>query len=96
MKKSTAVSMIVLAGFLLLGLDSGLAPRVYAQSGGKQLTDQEWQEIQKKRQKEWEDSEKEDQRRSNTYQRRQDAQQRQRDAEKRQRDAEKKMQELDN
>jgi hypothetical protein len=94
MKKLIGVGALLLAGFLLISGTGWLATRASAQSGSGTLTDKEWQELQQKRQKEWEDSEKEDKRRENTYQRRKDAEQRQRDAEKRQREVERQLQEL--
>jgi hypothetical protein len=94
MKKLIGVGALLLAGLLLMSGTGWLATRASAQSGPGKLSDQEWQELQQKRQKEWEDSEKADKRRENTYQRRKEAEQRQRDAEKRQREVERQLQEL--
>ena len=93
MYRSGGLVAMFLVGFLLILGSGGLSP-VYAQSSSGKLTEKQWQELQQKRQKEWEDSEKEDQRRQNTYQRRQEADKRQQDAEKRQREAERQLREL--
>ncbi|MFA5110551.1 MAG: hypothetical protein WC443_04010 [Desulfobaccales bacterium] len=88
MKKLTAVGAIILAGVLAIPGSLGLTSPVYAQQGSKQLTDEEYQKLQQKRQEQWQTLEDIQKRQENTGQRLQDAEKRRQDALKRQKAAE--------
>jgi septal ring factor EnvC (AmiA/AmiB activator) len=93
MKKAERIGVIFLAGLLAMPVNTWLASRVYAQSGSEKLSEKQYQELQQKRQEQWDDLERQQQRQENIGQRRQEGEKRQRDAEKRQREAERLLQE---
>lgn len=95
MKKMMGLSAVLLAGFLVMPGNLGLPGRVFAQEGSKPLTDEQYQELQKKRQEQWQDLERIQQRQENTGQRLQEAEKRRQDAEKRRKEAEKRLRELE-
>jgi peptidoglycan hydrolase CwlO-like protein len=95
MKKRFGLGVMLLAGLLVIPGNLWLAGQVFAQEGSKQLTDKEYQELQKKRQEQWNDLERMQHRQDNTGQRLQEAGKRRQDAEKRQKAAEKRLRELE-
>ena len=94
MKKIGGLGVLLVAGLLLIPGHGWLASRAWAQGGAEKLSEQQYQELQKKRQEQWDDLEQIQKRQDNIGQRRQEAEQRQRDAEKRQREAERRLREL--
>ncbi len=88
MKKLRALGAMILAGVLVIPGSFGLTGQVFAQERTKQLTDEEYQKLQQKRQEEWQTQEDIAKRQENTGQRLQDAQKRRQDALKRQKAAE--------
>ena len=94
MKKLMGLGAMLLAGFLVVPGNLGLTGRVYAQEGSKQLTEEQYQELQKKRQ-EWDDLERKEQSQNSTAERLQRAEKRRQDAEKRRKAAEQGQRELD-
>jgi hypothetical protein len=95
MKKILGLGAMLLAGFLVLPGNLGLAGQVLAQSDTKTTADQQLQELRQKRQEQWEEREREAKQLENTGKRKQDAVKRQQDAVKRQKAAEQRMRELD-
>jgi hypothetical protein len=95
MKKPVKLGAMLLSGFLLIPGNLVCADPLYAQGGAKPLTDQQYQELQKKRQEQWQYEEQDQKRRGDTGQRLQDAQKRQKDAAKRQKAAEQGLRELE-
>ena len=94
MKKIGGLGALFVAGLLLIPGHGWLASRAWAQGGAEKLSEQQYQELQKKRQEQWDDRVRMQQRQDNIGQRRQEAEKRQRDAEKRQREAERRLKEL--
>lgn len=88
MKKLIGLGALLLAGLLVIPGNLWTVGPVYAQEGSKQLTEQEYQELRKKRLEQWDDLEREDKRMQNTGQRLQEAEKRRQDALKRQKAAE--------
>jgi septal ring factor EnvC (AmiA/AmiB activator) len=88
MKKLVGLVAILLAGVLLSSGNGWFGTRVSAQSAPEKLTDQQYQELQKKRQEQWDNLERIQQRQENVGQRKQEAEKRQKDAAKRQKQAE--------
>jgi hypothetical protein len=95
MIKKSGLGAIFLAGLLMIPGNAWLRSRVYAQSGSEKLTDKQYQELQQKRQEQWNDRERQQQRQENLGQRRQEAETRQKDAEKRQWEADRDLDEPD-
>ena len=95
MKKIMGLGAMLLAGFLVIPGNLGLASRVLAQSDAKTVDDKQLQELRQKRQEQWEEREREAKQLENTGKRRQDAIKRQQDAGKRQKAAEQRLRELD-
>jgi hypothetical protein len=95
MKKMMGLSAIFLAGFLVIPGNLWLTGRVYAQEGSKPLTEEQYQELEKKRQEQWQTLQDIQKRQEDTGTRRQESDQRQQDAIKRQKAAEQGQQELD-
>ena len=93
MKQAVRLGVFSLVGLLAMPVNTWLASRVYAQSGSEKLSEKQYQELQQKRQEQWHDLERQQERQDNIGQRRQGGEQRQRDAEKRQREAERRLQE---
>jgi len=94
MKKVVGLGAIFLAGLVAMPGNAWLASRVYAQSGSEKLSEEQYQELQRKRQEQWNDLEQQQKRQENIGQRRQEAEKRKLDAEKRQREVERQLQEL--
>ena len=95
MKKIMGLGAVLLAGFLVIPGNLGLAGQVLAQSGVKTTEDKQLQELRQKRQEQWEEREREAKQLENTGQRKQDAVKRQQDAGQRQKAAEQRLRELD-
>jgi hypothetical protein len=93
--KLMGLGVIFLVGFLVSAANIGPGGRVWAQEGAKPLTDKEYQELQQKRQEQWQTREDIQKRQENTGQRRVDAEKRRQDALKRQKAAEQRLQELE-
>jgi hypothetical protein len=95
MKKIKGLGALLLAGFLVIPGNLGLAGQVLAQSDVKTTEDKQLQELRQKRQEQWEEREREAKQLENTGQRKQDAVKRQQDAGQRQKAAEQRRRELD-
>jgi hypothetical protein len=95
MRKIMGLGAMLLAGFLVIPGNLGLASQVLAQSDTKTSEDKQLQELRQKRQEQYQESEREDLQRQDTGKRKQDAIKRQQDAIKRQKAAERRMRELD-
>ena len=95
MKKIMGLGALLLAGFLVIPGNLGLASQVLAQSDVKTTEDKQLQDLRQKRQEQWEEREREAKQLENSGQRRQDAVKRQQDAGQRQKAAEQRMRELD-
>ena len=93
MKKRNGLMVVILAGLLVIPATFGPASQALAQEGSKPLTEEQYQELQKKRQEQWETLEQIQKRQEDTGGRLEEGVKRRQDAEKRQRDAERKMQE---
>ena len=91
MKKINGLVALILAGLLVIPGTFGPASQACAQEGSKPLTEQQYRELQQKRQEQWETLEQIQKRQEDTGGRLQDAVKRRQDAEKRQRDAERKL-----
>ena len=89
MQKVARLGVVFLVGWLIMPGNAWFASRVYAQSGSEKLSDKQYQELQQKRQEQWNDLERQQQRQDNTGQRRQEGEMRQREAERRLRELEK-------
>jgi len=94
MKRITGPGAILLAGLLVIPAHLWLAGQVLAQSQAPTMGEKQQQELQQKRQEEWEylDQKEKKQHPAIRYQ---DAVKRQEDAIKRQKDAEKRLRELE-
>ena len=88
MNRIKAMFIIVLAGLLSTSLTMGPGSRALAQEGSKPLTEQQYRELQQKRQEQWETLERIQKRQEDTGGRLQEAEKRRLDAEKRKKDAE--------
>jgi septal ring factor EnvC (AmiA/AmiB activator) len=95
MKKAVGLGAIFLAGLLAMPGNDWVASRVSAQTGSEKLTEKQYQELQQKRQEQWNDLERQQKRQDNIGQRRQEGEKRQKDAETRQREAERRLRELE-
>jgi len=95
MKKVVRLEAIFLGAWLAMAGNVWLASPVLAQSGSGALSEKQYQELQQKRQEQWDDRERQQQRQGNVGQRRQEAEKRQQDAEKRRQESERRLQELD-
>jgi hypothetical protein len=95
MKKFKGLGTVLLAGFLVIPGNLGLAGQVLAQSDVKTTEDKQLQELRQKRLEQREEREREAKQLENTGQRKQDAVKRQQDAGQRQKAAEQRMRELD-
>jgi len=95
MKKIKGLGAMLLAGFLVIPGNLGLAGQVLAQSDVKTTEDKQLQELRQKRQEQWEEREREAKQLENTGQRQKDAVKRQQDAGQRQKAAEQRLRELD-
>ncbi|MEW6657740.1 MAG: hypothetical protein AB1424_03680 [Thermodesulfobacteriota bacterium] len=94
MKKITGPGAILLAGLLVIPGHLWLASQVQAQSQTPTLTDKQYQELQQKRQEEWEYYDQKEKKQHPSL-RRPEALKRQEDAIKRQKAAEKRLRELE-
>jgi hypothetical protein len=94
MKKCKGLGALLLAGFLVIPGNLGLAGQVLAQGEAK-TEDKQLQELRQKRQEQWEEREREAKQLENTGKRKQDAVKRQQDAGQRQKAAEQRLRELD-
>ncbi|MDP2044898.1 MAG: hypothetical protein Q8L00_01670 [Deltaproteobacteria bacterium] len=95
MKKFKGLGTVLLAGFLVIPGNLGLAGQVLAQSDVKTTEDKQLQELRQKRQEQREELEREAKQLEDTGKRKQDAVKRQQDAGQRQKAAEQRMRELD-
>ena len=95
MKKIMGLGAMLLAGFLVIPGNLGLASPVLAQSDVKTTEDKQLQDLRQKRQEQWEEREREAKQLENTGKRKQDAVKRQQDAGKRQKAVEQQLRELD-
>jgi hypothetical protein len=94
MKKLMGMGALLLAGLLVVSGNLGLAGRAFAQEGSKQLTDEQYEQLKKKRQEEWQTRE-EIQKNSTTGERLKSGVKHRDDALKRQKAAEQKMREME-
>ena len=94
MKKIKGLGAMLLAGFLVIPGNLGLAGQVLAQ-GDTKTEDKQLQELRQKRQEQWEEREREAKQLEDTGKRKQDAVKRQQDAGQRQKAAEQRLRELD-
>jgi hypothetical protein len=94
MKKLTGMAALLLASILVVPGNLGLAGRVYAQEGSKQLTDEQYEKLKQKRQEEWQTREQID-KDSKTGARLKSGVKHRDDALKRQKAAEQQMKELE-
>jgi hypothetical protein len=83
MKTIGGLGIMLVGGLLLIPGHGWLAGRAWAQSGSEKLSEQQYQELQKKRQEQWDDRERMQKRQDNIGQRRLEAEKRQREAERR-------------
>jgi hypothetical protein len=95
MKMIMGVGAMLLAGFLVIPGNLGLASPVLAQSDVKTTEDKQLQELRQKRQETLQEQEREAEQQENTGKRKQDALKRQQDAIKRQKAADSQHQDLD-
>ena len=95
MKKLMILGALFLAGVLAMPGNLWLTGCVYAQEGGKQLTDEQYEKLKQKRQEEWQTREDIQKRQDNTGERLQESEKRRQDAEKRQKAAEQDMEEME-
>ena len=95
MKKIKGLGAMLLAGFLVIPGNLGLAGQVLAQSDVKTTEDKQLQDLRQKRQEQWEERKREAKQLENTGKRKQDAVKRQQDAGKRQKAVEQQLRELD-
>ena len=93
MKKFKGLGAMLLAGFLVIPGNLGLASQVLAQSDSQ--TDKQLQDVRQKRQETLREQEREAEQQQNTGQRKEDAVKRQQDAIKRQKAADPSQQDLD-
>jgi hypothetical protein len=94
MKKILGLAAILLAGLLAIPGNLWEASQVLAQSQAPALTDKQYQELQRKRQEEWEYLDQKE-KKQHPGVRRPEAVKRQEDALKRQKEAERRMRELE-
>ena len=95
LKKIMGLGALLLAGFLVIPGNLGLASQVLAQSDVKTTEDKQLQDLRQKRQEQWEEREREAKQLENTGKRKQDAIKRQQDAGQRQKAAEQRLRGLD-
>jgi Skp family chaperone for outer membrane proteins len=95
MKKIMGLGAMLLAGFLVIPGNLGLAGQVMAQSGAQTTEDKQLQDLRQKRQEEWQEREREAKQLEDTGKRKQDAIKRQQDAGQRQKAAERRLRELE-
>ena len=95
MKKIKGLGAMLLAGFLVIPGNLGVAGQVLAQGDAKTTEDKQLQELRQKRQEQWEEREREAKQLEDTGKRRQDAIKRQQDAGKRQKAAEPRLRDLE-
>ena len=88
MKKIMGLGAVLLAGFLVIPGNLGLASQVLAQSDAKTTEDKQLQELRQKRQETLQEQEREAKQQEDIGKRKQDANKRQQDAIKRQKAAE--------
>lgn len=94
MKKLMGLGAVLLAGILVVPVNLGLAGRALAQESSKQLTDEQYEQLKKKRQEQWQTLEKID-KDSKTGARLQGGVKHRDDALKRQKAAEQQMKEME-
>jgi hypothetical protein len=94
MKKIMGLGAMLLAGLLVIPGHLWLTSQSLAQSQAPTLTDKQYQELQQKRQEEWEYLDQKE-KKQHPGLRRQDAVKRQEDAIKRQKEAERRLRELE-
>jgi Skp family chaperone for outer membrane proteins len=95
MKKTMGLGAMLLAGFLVIPGNLGLAGQVLAQSDAKTSEEKQLQELRQKRQETLQAQEEQAKQLEDTGKRKQDAIKRQQDAIKRQKAAEQRRRELD-
>jgi hypothetical protein len=95
MKKTMGLGAMLLAGFLVIPGNLGLAGQVLAQSDAKTIEEKQLQELRQKRQEILQAQEEQAKQLEDTGKRKQDAIKRQQDAIKRQKAAEQRRRELD-
>jgi hypothetical protein len=95
MKKIMGLGALLLAGFLVIPGNLGLAGQVLAQSEAKTTEDKQLQDLRQKRQETLQEQEREAKQQQNTGERKEDAIKRQQDAIKRQKAVEPSQQDLD-
>ena len=95
MKKVKGLGAMLLAGFLVIPGNLGLAGQVLAQSDGKTIEDKQLQDLRQKRQEQWQEREREAKQLEDTGKRKQDAIKRRQDAVQRQKAAEQRLRELE-
>ncbi len=88
MKKIMGLGAMLLAGLLVIPGNLWLASPVLAQSDSKTIEDKQLQELRQKRQEEWQERERREEKLQDTGKRRQDAIKRQKAAEQRLRELE--------
>ncbi|MFZ5448361.1 MAG: hypothetical protein ACOZFS_06965 [Thermodesulfobacteriota bacterium] len=93
MKKLVGLGAMLLAGLLAAAGSLGVGS-AYGQEGSKQLTDEQYRQLQQKRQEQWQTREEIQKRQEDTGQRLQEAEKRRQDALKRQKAAEQKLKEM--
>ena len=94
MKKVKGLGAMLLAGFLVIPGNLGLAGQVLAQSDAK-TEDKQLQDLRQKRQEQWQEREREAKQLEDTGKRKQDAIKRRQDAGQRQKAAEQRLRELE-
>jgi Skp family chaperone for outer membrane proteins len=95
MKKIMGLGAMLLAGFLVIPGNLGLAGQVLAQSDAKTIEDKQLQELRQKRQETLQEQERQSKQLEDTGKRKQDAIKRQQDAGQRQKATEQRLRELD-
>jgi hypothetical protein len=95
MKKIMGLGAMLLAGFLVIPGNLGLASQVLAQSDAKTIEDKQLQELRQKRQETLQEQERQSKQLEDTGKRKQDAIKRQQDAGQRQKAAEQGLRELE-
>jgi hypothetical protein len=94
MKKLMGLGALLLAGILVVPGSLGLTGRALAQEGSKKLTDEQYEQLKKKRQEEWQTREEID-KNSKTGERLKSGVKHRDDALKRQKAAEQKLKEME-
>ena len=95
MKKLVGLGALLLAGILVIPGYPGLTGRALAQEGSRQLTDEQYEQLKKKRQEQWQTREDIQKRQEDTGARLQEGVKRSQDAAKRQKAAEQRLKELE-